>query len=227
MAPILGPDSIGDRKRHEEIDGVAGRQIREAGFSNADNHAGNVVQAHRAADDRALPAKSALPVSVTQHNGRRRGRGIIRHAKRAAYDRIDAQSGKEIAGDILALGHARRPVTAQIIVERAREGGHARKSVGLGTEGFEKRYGERAITREIQAVAVAAVTLKFWALMRAPTEDHKLLRVFYRQRTQNYCVDETENCGVGADAESESDNDNGREAGRTGESAYRVADILQ
>src|ERR1700735_5512477 len=68
VAPMLGPDSISDRKRHEEIDGVAGGQTREAGFSNADNHGGYVVQAHHAANDRALRAKSALPVGVAQHN---------------------------------------------------------------------------------------------------------------------------------------------------------------
>ena len=123
--------------------------------------------------------------------------------------------------------HARGPVTAEIIIERSGEGGHAGESAGLGAEGFEKRYGKRAITREIQAVAVAAVTLEFWVRMRAPTEDHKLLRVLHRQRTQKYRVDETENYGVGADAERESENDNDREARRMCESAYRVADILK
>ncbi len=65
------------------------------------------------------------------------------------------------------MRHTRRPVTAEIIVERAGEGGHARESVGVGTEVFEKRYGERAIAREIQAVAVAAVTLKLRARTRS------------------------------------------------------------
>src|SRR5690348_1535423 len=67
IAPPFALDAVGERTRQEEILRVAGREIGEVRFSDADDGDGNVVEMHGSSDEGAVAAKSALPVRSEEH----------------------------------------------------------------------------------------------------------------------------------------------------------------
>jgi hypothetical protein len=60
-----------------------------------------------------------------------------------------------------------------------------------------------------------------------PSEHYQTLRIAHREIAQQSGVDQTEDCGIGADAEGERENGHERESGTLQEHANAERDVLQ
>src|SRR5689334_9365768 len=137
-------------QRHPHVKLVGERERIKFWLSNADNREHRAIQTDRFTDGGRRAAKGRLPEAIIQDSDRRSLRSIVALKEQPPQVRANADRSKIIAGDKLALYHARWPVSAQIkllvsavgshmgedrvlLLSISKEGQRQGASVGVGT----------------------------------------------------------------------------------------------
>ncbi len=170
-------------RRRSGIDSI------EAGLADANDGHGKTVDHQFLADDFGIGREARHPVTVAEHGVRSSaGRGVIVRREHASHRRSNAEVWKVSPGDHFSLDPLRASgETEAHIGDVAAE--HSAEDRILIAEVRVHRVGD------FVAAVVAAV------MLAAGPQQHKLLWIFDRKRTQQHLIDQGENSGVGSNAE--------------------------
>ena len=182
----------------------------ETGRHHADDRVALAVQVEGLAGYLRVGAEAALPQAVA-HDDHATGSGpVLFGQERAAQLRLDAQQGKEVGRDALAVNPLRLADARQV---KALVGGrrHAFKDLVLITPVYVVSHRGR-----VARVSASGVVLP---------DHHEPFGVSIRQGAQQHRVDDTEDGAVRADPQGQSDHGDGGEAGVFPERPQAVAQV--
>ncbi len=183
--------------------------VGQAGGQHADDIVGFAVDANRAADDVGVTPEAVLPEAVTDHEDAVVAQHGFVGTEAAAELRLDAQDGKEVAGDAEPEGPLGRFAGCGKAHLRKAVAGHLPVAAHLGLQ-------IEVVGRRDPAARV---------LGSAPIDAVHMIAVAVRQRAKEHLVEYAERRRVGADAESERDDGDEGEAGRATERPDGEAEV--
>jgi hypothetical protein len=223
------------RDGNPDIGGRAHNFARERGRRHTDDRHGAVVDDNGLADNRLILMEASRPVAMTDgHDGCTAGRLILAAIKHTPAPRGNPEHAEIVARDkptvrVFQLGGA-----ARLVAPGARALGGDAIDQHVQTTDVPRREHARKWPAVIADVPVQRIRQKLRVQRPVPkirderriANGDELLGMRHREGAHDDGVNETEDCGIGADADREHARNNGRETGVAAKRPQRVDQVL-